>query len=586
MPAAPDPMQAVLDHYRSGRYAAARVLLTRILQRRPADPEANHLSALCLLAIGQSVQAEFFVARALAGAPGRADFANTMALVLSAQSKAEAALGWFARAAEAMPGDPTGHANLGHALLQAQRTREGIGAYERALAIDPEHSASVRALGLFWRLCGRTDRALPLLRRAVELDPRDAEAASNLALALNYHEGARPEEVLAAHRHAGRLLAGRAGAGAPPPEGALAARDAGRPLRIGYLSPDFRSHSVALFIEPLLRHRDRARHSAHLYMTAPKVDGVSERLRGLADAWTMVDTLTDAALAARLKADQLDVLIDLAGLTKGSRIAALAARCAPVQGTYLGYPSTTGVPGVDFRIVDAITDPPSAEVDAWHSERLVRLDRCFLAFGPPADAPQPAARPAAGPITLGSFNLFMKITPGAARVWGRILARLPNSRLLLKTIGLDSPGVREVFTAMLAENGLDVSRVDFLPFAPTKREHYETYAHVDVALDPFPYCGTATTCEALFMGVPVVTLSGRTHVQRVGESLLHAAGFSEWVARTEGEYVEKAVALATDPARLAALRGELRPRVLASALCDGAALARAFEGAVWRLASA
>ncbi len=586
MAAPPDQMQAVIALYHAGRFADARTLLTRILQRKPADAEANHLNALCLLALGQAVQAEFFVARALAAAPARADFANTMALVLAGQGQTDKAIVWFNRIAAATPLDPGAHANLGHALLQAQRVHEGIAAYERALAVDPTHAPSVRALGMFWRLCGRTDRAAPLLQRAVQLDPRDAEAASNLALALNYLDGATPDEVLAAHQHAGRLLAGRLGTGAPMRAGSAVARAADRPLRIGYLSPDFRSHSVALFFEPLLRHRDRARHSAHLYMTAPKVDGISDRLRGLADSWTMVDALPDAALIDRLRADQLDVLIDLAGLTKGSRIGIFAARCAPLQGTYLGYPSTTGVPGVDFRIVDALTDPPGAEADAWHSERLIRLDRCFLAFQPPADAPQPAARQGGGPTTFGSFNLFMKITPGAARAWGRILARLPDSRLLLKTIGLDLPAIREVFTQMLAENGLDVSRVDFLPFAPGKRAHYETYAQVDVALDPFPYCGTATTCEALFMGVPVVSLSGRTHVRRVGASLLHAAGCAEWIAHTDDEYIDKAVALAADPAHLAALRQQLRPRLLASPLCDGAALARAFERAVRGLAPA
>lgn len=583
-----DPFQQVVALYHARRFSESRAAAARLLQRTPAHADALHLSALCLLAMGQAVQAEYFAQRAIALEPGRTDFAGTLAMTLAGQGKAQEAIAQFERVTAATPDDPAAWANLGRALLGTPRVKEAVAAFERAIAIDPGHASSIRELGLFWRMCGRSDRAVPLLKRAVRLVPGDAETAANLALALNYDEHAVPADILAAHVHAGRALvaAGGIAPAVAPAQPLRRAAVAGRPLRIGYLSPDLRSHSVALFLEPLLAGRTREKHAALLYMTMPKADEVSARLGGLADGWADVSGLTDTDLAARLRADKLDVLIDLAGLTRGSRVGIMARRVAPLQGTYLGYPSTTGVSGVDFRIVDSITDPPGSGAEAWHSERLVRLDRCFLAYAPPGAGETPDAVPARAPgepATFGSFNLFMKISPGAARTWGRILARVPGSRLLLKTLGMESPSVRAIFTEMLAEAGLDASRVDFLPFATSRREHLATYGRVDVALDPFPYCGTATTCEALWMGVPVVTLSGRTHVQRVGESLLGAAGCADGVARSEDEYVERAVALATDQAGvggLAVLRRGLRARLLASPLCDGAALARAFEGAV------
>ncbi len=574
-----DPLQQVIALYHARRYAEARAAAARLLQRQADHVEAMHLSALCLLGMGQAVQAEYFAARAAAAAPNRPDIQSTHAMTLSAAGKTEAAVALFERVANGTPADPVGWANLGRALLGAQRVKEGVAAFQRALERDPRHGPSLRELGLFHRLCGRADLAAPLLARAVQLAPGDVESACNHAMTLNYVAGAEPVEVLAAHARAARAMSVATGIAPSPRRAAHAPAGA---LRVGYLSPDFRSHSVASFFEPLLVNRERAAHAALLYMTAPKTDAVSDRLRDAADGWLEVAGLSDTELALRLRADRLDVLIDLAGLTRGSRIGVLARRPAPLQGTYLGYPSTTGAAGVDFRIVDGITDTP--EADGWHSEKLVRLERCFLAYQPPAaaDAPEPALPPEGAPVTFGSFNLFMKISPAAARAWGRILDGVPGSRLLLKTIGLDAPAVRAVFVETLRNAGLDTERVDFLPFAPTRRAHLETYTRLHVALDPFPYCGTATTCEALFMGVPVVTLRGRMHAERVGASLLTAMGgpAAGWVAHSEDEYVRKAVALAEDRTGLRGLRTGIRPALLTSPLCDGAALARAFEGAV------
>jgi predicted O-linked N-acetylglucosamine transferase (SPINDLY family) len=299
--------------------------------------------------------------------------------------------------------------------------------------------------------------------------------------------------------------------------------------------------------------------------------------------WRDVAAMGGDALADLIRRDRIDVLIDLAGLTGGTCVAVMASRPAPVQVTYLGYPDTTGVPGVDYRLTDALADPPGAE--AFASETLLRLPGCLLCLEPPAGAPPVTTRPEQGPVVFGSFNNPTKISDATLALWRGVLDAAPGSRLAIKGKGLAEPRCRAAFERRLAQAGLPADRTRLLGYASTQAAHLAAYGEVDIALDTFPYAGTTTTCEALWMGVPVVTLAGRTHASRMGASLLTAAGRPGWVAATPPEYARLAARLAGDRHALAETRASLREQTARSPLCNASRFVRRFEEALrdaWR----
>jgi predicted O-linked N-acetylglucosamine transferase (SPINDLY family) len=347
---------------------------------------------------------------------------------------------------------------------------------------------------------------------------------------------------------------------------------------VGYVSPDFLLHSCSFFFEALLEHHDRSKVETICYSNAARGDAVTERLRRLADGWRDIAAMDDAA-AARLIAreDRPDILVDLAGHTSGNRLALLARPLAPVAATWLGYPNTTGLPSIGYRLTDAVADPPGP-ADRLFTERLVRLDGGFLAYRPHPEMPEPAPRdPQAGPTVFGCFNNHLKISSGTIALWSAILAQVPESRLVLRSRPLGDPGVAAALRRRFEAAGVASDRLRILPYRATVRAGLEDYAAIDVALDPTPYNGTTTTCEALWMGVPVVTLAGDRHAARVGASILTHAGLADLVAATPADYVQIASSLAADRARLADDRRTLRPRMAASPVADGRRLAGGIE---------
>ena len=295
--------------------------------------------------------------------------------------------------------------------------------------------------------------------------------------------------------------------------------------------------------------------------------------------------MDDATLDALIRTERIDVLLELAGHTTGHRLAAIARKPAPVIVTAIGYPDTTGLPAVDARLVDSITDPSGTEERC--TECLVRLDPCFLCYTPPDEAPEPRMPAADAPITFGSFNNASKIGPSTIRLWARVLAAVPEARLLVKSAGLSDRVTRGSLLQAFAAEGIDAARIDALDLTAGRREHLEAYARVHVALDTTPYNGTTTTCEALWMGVPVITTLGDRHAARVSASLLHAVGHPEWVAKDAADFARIGAALAADRAGLARMRSSLRTRMQASPLCDRAAYGERFHRAVracWALA--
>jgi predicted O-linked N-acetylglucosamine transferase (SPINDLY family) len=354
-----------------------------------------------------------------------------------------------------------------------------------------------------------------------------------------------------------------------------------RRLKLAFFSPDLRSHSVAYFLEPLLTHLDRSEFEVILYHDHFIVDATSERLRVHSDLWRNLVGLQDDAAEALILGDEPDVLIDLAGHTGLNRLPLVARRLAPVQVSYLGYPNTVGIGAMDYRLVDSVTDPVGA-ADRLHTERLIRFAPTAWSYSPPAEAPEPAAPPSAcgSPITFCCFNNFSKVTDAALRAWSRLLLRVPGSRLRLKSTGLGEPGIAASVRTRLKESGLDAERVEIAGHTPSVAAHLALYRDVDVALDTFPYNGTTTTCEALWMGVPVVTLAGDRHASRVGDSLLTAIGRPEWITWDWDGYVAAAAAVAEDSARRLSLARKLRGEMRASALLDHQGNAAKFGAAI------
>jgi len=411
---------------------------------------------------------------------------------------------------------------------------------------------------------------------ALRIDPLDVTSASQRLLVLHYLDEFSAADVAEAHRAFGRLAAELQPARVLSRVGGPDKR-----LRVAFLSPDLRTHAVACFLEPLLGGLPPDGFELVLYHDHAIEDTTSARLRAQAALWRNFTGIPDVEVARQILADAPDILVDLAGHTGQNRQGLLASRLAPVQITYLGYPDTTGLTTMDFRLTDVIADPVGA-AEALNTERLVRFASTAWCYAPPADAPGVVPPPCCADVgsevapVFGSFNNLGKLSPSTWRLWARLLAAVPGARLLLKGTAPSPDWVARQASAV----GLDAARVTLLPVVVGQASHLRCYAQMDVALDAVPYNGTTTTCEALWMGRPVVTLVGDRHVSRVGAALLTAAGQGDCVSATEDEFIERARALVVDRAALAVRSAGLRASLLASPLMDAAGEGRAFAQAV------
>jgi len=435
-------------------------------------------------------------------------------------------------------------------------------------------------LGVLYRDTGDVPEALASYVKAVALQPDVRNASQNFLLGLNYVRGGEEAAVCEAHASWGdhfasglERLPARAGGRSSP----------GGRLTVGYVSPDLYLHSVSYFAEAPLRWHDPARVRVVVYSVTPRPDAKTALLREAverahgAGAWRDAAALTDDALAARVREDGVDVLVELTGHTAHNRLGVMARRPAPVQVTWIGYPNSTGLREVDYRLTDAECDPE--DTSQTFVEELVRLPGCFLCYTPAADAPPVARLPAlsSGFVTFGSFNALAKVTPAVRSLWARVLRAVPGSRLLVKAKPFVCDAIRGRFVQQMEQEGVDPARVDLLPQQALTRDHLASYSTMDVSLDTFPYAGTTTTCESLFMGVPCLTLGGKCHAHNVGVSLMKAVGLDEFVARSEDDYVRVAQEVAADLSGLGRLREGLRGAMLASPLCDAPRFVRGLE---------
>jgi protein O-GlcNAc transferase len=532
-------------HLRAGKFLDAQTLFEQVLAAEPDNPRALHGLGVALLLQNR-----------------HADAARLLG-----------------RAAALQPSNPGYHLNLSVALLGLHNLEQAAAALTEALRLKPDYPQAQNNLAQLLQSRGQVDAAIPLFDRAASLQPNDPTYASNRLLALHYLDHCDPAALFEEHRRWDQ----RFGRSPPPPH--ANSRDPDRRIRVGYVSANFRRHSVGYFFAPLLAHHDRAVVELYCYSGVLKSDEMTDQIRRAAHVYREITALSDDRLCALVRDDAIDILVDLSGHTSGNRLTAFTHKPAPVQVTYLGYPNTTGLAAIDYRLTDALADPPGL-TESFHAEQLICLPDCAWCFQPWPDPGAPEPRPRDnGPITFGCFNVLSKLTDQTLELWSSILQRLPESRLLIKSLGLEDDTARRHLGRRLAAHAIPAERVELVGFIDSERDHMELYHRVDIALDTFPYHGTTTTCQSLWMGVPVVTLSGAAHMSRVGVSLLSNVGLGHLIAHTPREYVDIAVALAADPSALAEVRQTLRPTMLKGPLMDGPRLARGIESAyrqMWR----
>ncbi len=545
--------------------------LMKAIGRRPAAEDLI-AKGTAFLNAGAWLEATACFDAALRTAPHDLTLLNNLGLCHANAGKLDQAAECFREILRLAPDCASALMNLGNLELSRANPEDAVVHYEAALARVSAEPGLVNNLGMAYRATAQVDAAIRCFRRALSIEPSFCDAHDNLLYCMQLLPDYGPEELYTEHCRWADIH--------EAPLRATAAlhsndRDAQRPLRIGYVSPDFRRHAVAKFIEPVLAQHDHHRFQIHCYYNAGSSDTVTVRIRQHADLWREVASLSDESLAAQIRADGIDILVDLAGHTRGGRLLCFARRPAPLQLTYLGHGNTTGLRAMDYRITDAIADPPGF-AERFHSESLLRLPRAQWCFRPDADALPAGPLPALsrGYVTFGSFNNIWKINHAVIGAWSRILLRVPGSKLLL--IGISGDSTRARFEAGFAGHGVDPSRLSLRPRVPDA-DFRRLRQDVDIALDPFPYNGVTSTCEALYAGTPMATLAGSYGQSRTAASILAAVGLRDLVAHTEAEYVETNVRLASDLHRLSELRASLRECMQGSPLMDYRSLTSALE---------
>ncbi len=589
-----------------GRMEDCLSALTHAIALDPSLHEAYYNRAQAYMHLGRPKDAIAAYREVVRLSPGYAAAWNNLGYALAKAGVWGEAADCHRKALSLRPNDPEILLNLGNALAGMGKPDEAIASYQSAIRLRPDYADAHSNLLDLLRKSGSVDEALTacdaaqrilprepklyicrgmILKQrgqaadahqaylhAVESDPRSAAARSVMCFNLNYFED-DPDRIFEAHLDSGKTIGGMPSA----PATWNIDLAPGRRLRVGYVSGDFVSHSVTFFFEPLLSAHDRNSVETFCYSSTLKPDAVTRRLRTMASHWRDVPGWTPDAIGKAVRADGIDILVDLAGHTSPDILQVFTRKPAPIQVSWLGYPNTTGVGAIDYRLTDALADPPG-DADRRHTEKLIRLPGGFLCYLPPNDAP-PVYSPKRDNVMFGTFNTLAKVGEQVIAVWAQILSAVPGSKLIIKTQCLKDSGTVRRYRELFGRAGVGADRIEFRIWVPSKAGHLGQYADIDICLDTFPYNGTTTTCEALWMGVPVVCLAGNRHAARVGVSLLSQIGLPELIASDPEQYVGIATSLARDSDRREKLRSEMRDRMRASRLCDSAGFARSMEAA-------
>ncbi len=570
-------LKTALAHHQSGRLAEAEAIYRQVLAVDPQQADALHLLGLIAQHVGHHDDAVELIRQAITINPQAAVFHCNLGISLDKLKRREEALVAYGRAIALKRDYPKALANMGIVLKALGRLEEAVVAYQEAIRIQPDIAETFGNLGNALKDKGEPEEAIAACRQAISLKPDFIEAHSSLVFFLNYQSCWDAQAILREHRQWAAQHAEPLRKFIEPHRNE---RSTARRLRVGYVSPDFETHPVAFFVEGLLANHAPAEVEVYCYADITNPDAITARLEKYAGKWRRITGMVDSRVAGLVREDGIDILVDLAGHTDRNRLLVFARKPAPVQVSWLGYPNTTGLETMDCRLTDAFADPPGT-TENLHTERLIRLRGCAWCYRPPEDAPPVGAPPVleAGRITFGCFNAMPKINGPLLELWSRILHSVPGSRLLLKNGALRDPSVQQRVRAVLEGTGIAPERVELMGHVSGMANHLAAYGRVDIALDSHPYHGTTTTCESLWMGVPVIAQAGKTHVSRVGVSLLCNVGLPELVAASQEEYVRITTELAGDLTRLAQLRSTLRERMAQSPLMDAPRFARDVESA-------
>jgi protein O-GlcNAc transferase len=560
--------------YGLGRLDEAIAAYRQALQVAPGLAEAHHNLGRALADRGLFEQSIEAFRQAVRLKPDYVGARNNMGNALRESGRMDESIAEYRQAIQLQPDDATYHNNLGIALRESGLLDDAVASFRTAIGLSPGYSDAHNNLGIALRDQGLIDESVAACRQAVALNPASAAFHSNLVLILHYHQQSNPGMLFAEARQWARVHGDPLKKMIVPHTND---RSPQRRLKIGYVSPDFRAHPVGRFMLPLLANHDAELVEIHCYAQVAGGDQMTDRLRGMAHQWRNTVGMSDAQMAEQIRTDKIDILIDLAAHTGCNRLQVFAQKPAPVQATYLAYASTTGLDTIDYRITDPFLDPPDAPDDCY-SEKSIRIES-YWCYQPPLENLEPAPLPAAeaGVITFGCLNAFCKVSPEALHTWCEVLSAVGNSRLILHV----RPGSqRDRLRQILHGRGIDPDRLSFAGKL-SLADYMAEYGKIDIGLDPFPYTGGTTTCDALWMGVPIVTLSGPTGVGRGGVSILGNVGLNELIAADTDKYVRIAAELAGDLPRLQSLRAGLQGKMRASPLMDAPRFARGIE-AVYR----
>jgi protein O-GlcNAc transferase len=566
---------------RLGKLDEAIVACRKSLALRPESSHTCYRLANTLMRRGNWMEAVASYRRVIAMQPDFSEAYTALAGALREKGDFNEALSLYRQAMVLKPSSPEIYHNLAMTLEAGGQYDEAGAAYRQALKLKPEYVEAMNNLGNIFRDTGFVEEAVDCYDKALALRPTEAVAHSNKLYCLHLLPRYEPANIFQEHE-VWDMLQGRS------LRHEILVHDndrtPNRALRVGYVSPDFHAHSVAYFVENLIAYHNRELQQIYCYSDAIRPDAVTQRIRRAADQWRPIVGMSDSRVAELIRKDKIDILIDLAGHTGRNRLLVFARKPAPIQVSYIGYPDTTGMSAMDYRLTDSVCDP-LRQTEQFHTEKLMRLPGCFLCYRPPADAPEVRPLPANsnGRITFGSFNHIAKISSVTLHLWSEILKALPGSKLLIKNHGLAQDSARENLLKRFAAEGISADRLELHGKIPSTRDHLDLYNQVDIALDTFPYNGTTTTCEAMWMGVPVVTLAGRTHVSRVGLSLLTAVSMPELATDDGEQYIARTIELAGDLAGLAEIRADLRGWMKESDLTNGPKAAENLEHALRKM---
>jgi predicted O-linked N-acetylglucosamine transferase (SPINDLY family) len=557
----------------AGQHNEALAACMSVLKTMPDYPPALRVLGLIYSGLGQMERAVECVERAISLYPGISEWYDNLGALhgmLGHTPQAEAALRESVRIE---PHNAPAWNNLGLALRILHREEEAESAHRTALSIDPNHSDAHLNLGTVLLGLGEIEEASREYRRCLELKPDWPEVHSNNLLTQQYQVGITPAGLATAHAEWEARYGVPLRATWQPHTNS---RDPNRRLRLGFVSQDFKNHPAGFLFAGFLESLDRTQVETFCYSDVKTPDEVTEKIRATAGHWAELGTCEHEEAARRIRNDQIDILFDLAGHTAGNRLPAFARKPAPIQISWIGYVGTTGMRAMDYLLADRHQIAPGTE--QYYTEKILRMPDGYVCWWPPPSACAVVSPPFEihDGITFGSFNNPAKVNSEVLRVWAKVLHRVPGSRLVLRYMGFGGPKIRQRVNATIAAAGIDPARVEMFGWS-----HHAAllgaYNQVDIGLDPFPYSGGVTTCEALWMGVPVITCPGQTFASRHSLSHLSTVGLTETIARDLDEYVKLAVGLAQDRPRLAALRAQLRERVAASPLVDSPRFAANFQ---------